>query len=99
METKLTTVNFYLGPRSTPQDVRDMRQSTFEYQRKYGMPIIHKHRWNTRDVKTGLAVVCPYHDVAYGSDFSNCPYCFGTGYLGGYADAQIFYATFADTAE
>ena len=95
----LPTVNFYLGPRSTPQDIRDMRQSTFEYHRMYGMPVIHKHRWNQRDVKEGRAVLCPYHDVAYDTDFSRCQYCFGTGILGGYADAQIIYATFSDATE
>jgi len=97
--TKLKTVNFYVGPRNTPQDIIDMRRSTFEHHKMYGMPIIHKHRWNVKDVKNGLAQVCPYHDVAYDQDIADCPYCFGTGFLGGYADAQIIYATFSDATE
>jgi|SRR6476469_5885141 len=98
--TKLETVNFYTGPRSTPQDVIDMRRSTFDYHKTYGMPVIHKHRWNQRDLKNGLTIRCPYHyDTAYDQDFAGCPYCFGTGYLGGYADAQIIYGTFSDVRE
>lgn len=98
--TKLDTVNFYVGPRSTPQDIIDMRRSTFEYHKMYGIPVVHKHRWNVRDEKAGRTIKCPYHyDVAYQQDFSGCPYCFGTGYLGGYADGQIIYATFSDVVE
>jgi hypothetical protein len=98
--TKLKTVNFYVGPRSTPQDIIDMRRSTFDYHKMYGMPIAHKHRWNLKDLKNGLTQRCPYHyDVAYNQDYSGCPYCFGTGFLGGYADAQIVYATFSDVTE
>lgn len=98
--TKLETVNFYTGPRSTPQDVVDMRRSTFEYHKTYGMPVVHKHRWNLRDLKKGLTQRCPYHfDVAYDQEYSGCPYCFGTGFLGGYDDAQIIYGTFSDVRE
>lgn len=97
--TSLPTVNFYVGPRSTPQEIIDMRRSTFEYHRMYGMPVIHKHRWNMQDVKKGRAQICPYHDVAYDQDYSRCPYCFGTGILGGYDDAQVVYATFSDATE
>jgi hypothetical protein len=100
MATNLETVNFYVGPQSTPQDIKDMRRSTFEYQRMYGMPVIHKHRWNLRDMKKGLAKRCPYHyDDTYEQDRARCPYCFGTGFLGGYADGQIVWVTFSDATE
>lgn len=96
----LATVNFNLGPRSTPHEVKNLRQSTWQYHRQYGMPVIHKHRFNLRDVKNGIAQTCPYHfDVAYEQDMTNCPFCFGTGILGGYADGVIAWMTFSDAAQ
>ena len=61
--------------------------------------MIFKHRWNKRDVEAGLAQPCPLHDEAYGQDLASCPYCFGTGYLGGYADGIVAYVTFTDAPE
>lgn len=96
----LSSVNFSLGPRSTPQDVKDLRKSTWDYHRTYGMPVVHKHKWNARDVRNGLARKCPYHNMpGYEADYTHCPYCFGTGILGGWADGQIAYVTFSDAQE
>ena len=89
----------YLGPRSTPQEIRDLRKSSFDAQRTMGMPVIHKHRWTEIDVREGRAQHCPYHDVAYDQDSEFDPYCFGTGYLGGWADGIITFITIADTQE
>lgn len=98
--TIVTNVNFNLGPGSTPQDVKDLRRSTWDYHFTYGMPVIHKHKWNMFDVRKGLAYKCPYHNMpGYEADYSNCPYCFGTGILGGWADGQIAYVTFSDATE
>lgn len=96
----LTVVNYFLGPKSTPHEVKDLRRSTFDYHSTYGMPVVHKHRWNERDVKNGLAIHCPYHfsDV-YEQGWADCPYCFGTGYLGGFADGVIVWVTFSDATE
>jgi hypothetical protein len=88
-----------VGPRGTPQDVQRQRRSSFEYHETYGQPMIFKHRWTRRDVDNGLAVPCPYHDEAYDQDPATCPYCFGTGYLGGYADGVVAYVTFTDAPE
>lgn len=96
----LTSVNFSLGPRSTPQEVRDFRKQVFDFHRMYGMPVIFKHRWNNRDFKKGLVQHCPIHfNVVYNQDDADCPYCFGTGFLGGYSDGQIVWVTFSDSVE
>ena len=86
----------YLGPRSTPQEIRDLRKASFDFHRTMGMPVIHKHRWTAMDLRDGKAVRCPYHDVSYDSGSSLCPYCFGTGFLGGWDDAAITFITIAD---
>lgn len=91
--------NRYLGPRSVPQEVRDLRQSSFDFHDTLGQPVIVKHRWNELDLREGRAQKCPFHDEYYDQDVSNCPYCFGTGYLGGYADGILTYATIADAQE
>lgn len=86
----------YLGPRSTPQEVRDLRRASFDYHKTYGMPIIHKHKWNTLDEREGRVRRCPFHDISYDSGLAGCPYCFGTGFLGGWDDGAITYVTLAD---
>jgi hypothetical protein len=88
-----------LGPRGTPQDIQRQRKSSFEYHETYGQPMIFKHRWTKRDLDEGRAQLCPLHDEAYGQDQGSCPYCFGTGYLGGYADGVVAYVTFTDAPE
>jgi hypothetical protein len=91
---------FNLGPRGTPQEIKDIRQSNYDSHYMYGMPVIHKHRWTLRDVDAGLAQKCPYFDeTGYDSDFANCPYCFGTGIIGGWADGILTYVTFSDVVE
>jgi len=90
-----------LGPRSTPQEIKDVRQSAYDFHFTYGMPVIHKHRWTLRDVKKGLARMCPYHaeNSAYSQGLEGCPYCFGTGILGGWADGILVTVTFSDVVE
>ena len=94
-----TSVDRTVGPRSVPQSIRDLRQSSFNYHDELGQPVIVKHRWNEQDLREGLAKKCPFHDDYYDQDLSTCPYCFGTGYLGGYADGVLTYATIADSTE
>lgn len=86
----------YLGPRSTPQEVRDLRKHSFEYHKEMGMPVVHKHKWTPQDVREGKAQECPYHDIAYEGSSVECPYCFGTGILGGWEDASVTFMTIAD---
>jgi hypothetical protein len=88
----------YVGPRSTPQEVRDLRKSVFDAQKTLGQAIVHKHRWTDKDVKEGRATPCPFHDENYDSDMWD-PYCFGTGILGGWDDGIITFITIADTQE
>ena len=82
------------GP--TPQDVKEYRLHVYEAQSKLGRPIIFKHRWNMVDVTNGLAQLCPLYDDSYHRSKTDCPYCFGTGFLGGFADGVIQFMTLAD---
>lgn len=83
------------GP--TPQDVKEYRLHVYEAQSKLGTPVIFKHRWNMVDVTNGLAQLCPLYDDSYHRSKTDCPYCFGTGFLGGFSDGIIQFVTIADT--
>jgi len=89
----------YLGPRSTPQEVRDLRASSFDFHKTLGKAIIHKHRWNVQDVRDGKAVICPFQDISYNSSHVNCDYCFGTSFLGGWDDGAITFLTLSDATQ
>lgn len=86
----------YLAKGPTPQDVYTSRQSVEEFLQEYGRPVVFKHRWNFDDLQRGLTKECPYKDGAYHRDKTDCPYCFGTGFLGGFSDGQIVMAVIAD---
>jgi hypothetical protein len=88
-----------LGTGRTPQEVKDLRESSFELHQELGFPVIHKHRWNEVDLREGRAQQCPLHDELYDRAPQNCPYCFGTGYVGGYSDGTIVYVTLQDTPQ
>lgn len=95
-----TLVNQYLGPAGTPQEVKDLRKSSFDLHDEIGTAVVFKHRWNAIDAEKGLARVCPFHDELYGNrDATWDSTCFGTGYVGGYADAQIVFVTIQDAPE
>lgn len=86
-----------VGTKTVPNDVRNVRQSSFDSHRIYGQPVIFKHKWNLRDIQNGLARYCPYDlDIAYGQARQWDPYCFGTGILGGFADGIITFITIND---
>lgn len=89
----------YLGPKSVPHEVRDLRKASFDYHLELGMPIIHKHKWTAADVRDGKVKVCPFHDDLYGRSLVQCNYCFGTGYIGGWDDGAITFVTFSDAQE
>ena len=89
----------YLGPKSTPHDIRQSRKQSFDWHKNKGEPIIHKHRWTWVDVRAGKARRCPLHNVAYDSDSQWDEYCFGTGFVGGWDDGVITFASIADAQE
>ena len=91
-----TAVHRNVGPRSIPQDVRNLRQSVFDYHETMGFPVVHKHRWTERDFREGRARQCPLHDDTYDASGYDSV-CFGTGYVGGFDDGQIVYVSIADT--
>lgn len=95
-----TVIDQYLGPAGTPQEVRDLRKSSFDLHEQLGTPVVFKHRWNLDDLAAGRTWRCPYHDELYGNrDVTWDTTCFGTGFVGGYADGQIVFATIQDTQE
>jgi len=95
-----TLVNYNLGPAGTPQEVKDLRKSSYDLHNELGFPVMFKHRWTAKDAANGLTSPCPLHDDLYaGRDSEWDKICFGTGYVGGYADGQVVYVTIQDTQE
>lgn len=86
----------YLGGLDVPQDIRDLRQSSFDFHEELGYPVIFKHRWTLKDFREGLVERCPNHDELYHSDPTWDPICFGTGFVGGFKDAEIVYISLSD---
>lgn len=91
-------VDTLAGRNFTPQEVRSLRKASIEFHQNFGQLVIHKHRWNAKDLEEGRATKCPLHDEVYGQDAYD-DYCFGTGYAGGFADGVMTYVTIADTQE
>lgn len=83
-----------IGP--TPREIKHMRKSVMDFHSKLGQPVVFKHRWNLDDLSKGLCQKCPFHDDSYERSKTDCKYCFGTGFLGGFADGVIIFATIAD---
>jgi hypothetical protein len=94
-----TVAHRNLGGPGTPNDIRQLRESRFEMLEELGYPVVHKHRWNERDMREGLVEPCPLdHDELYGGQGATWdPVCFGTGYVGGYADPTVVWITLNDT--
>lgn len=87
-----------VGPQSVPREVRELRRHSLDFHTRLGQPVIVKRKLTLLDIEEGTAVKCPYHtDVQYDSNMASCPYCFGTGVLGGYADAVITFMAIGDT--
>lgn len=86
----------YLGDARTPQDIKDQRRNGFDFHEELGFPVIHKHKWTLKDFQEGLVERCPNHDDLYDSDPQWDSVCFGTGFVGGYRDAEIVYITLSD---
>jgi hypothetical protein len=82
---------------TTPREIRELRRHNLEFHHRLGNPVIFKRRKTLQDVENGTAVRCPYnYDTAYHSDISTCPYCFGTGILGGFDSGIIVFVTIGD---
>jgi hypothetical protein len=94
-----TVAHRNLGGPGTPNDIKQLRESRFEMLEELGYPVLHKHRWNERDLQEGLVEQCPLHDDLYDQDPTWDPVCFGTGYVGGYADPAIVYVTINDAPQ
>lgn len=95
---RTTLASRNLGGARTPQEVKQLRRSSFELHESLGFPVIHKHRWNEQDLREGLVQRCPLHDDLYDSDPSYDNVCFGTGYVGGFSDPVIVNVTLQDAA-
>jgi len=93
---RTTLASRNLGGARTPNEVKQLRQSSFELHESLGFPVIHKHRWNEQDLREGLVQRCPLHDDIYDSDPSYDNICFGTGFVGGFSDPVIVFVTLQD---
>lgn len=71
-----------VGPPSTPQEIKRHRRQVGDMLRRYGQPIIHRHRFTLDDVDRGLAKNCPAcFDEAYNQTRNDCPVCFSVGFV------------------
>lgn len=86
----------YLEAGPTPKEIVRLRQEILDFHLKLGQPVIFKHRWNLNDLQNGLCEECPYHDQSYERSKTDCLYCFGTGFLGGFDDGVVIFSTIAD---
>jgi hypothetical protein len=96
--TALAKVSSFRNVGAAPVSIQKMRRASIQAHQRYGMPVIHKHKWNWLDVREGRAQVCPFHDPNVEGDRFDY-YCFGTGFLGGWADGIVTYITIADVQE
>lgn len=87
-----------VGPAATtPREIRELRRHNLEFHHRLGNPVIFKRRKTLQDIEQGKADRCPYnYDSMYHSDISSCPYCFGTGILGGFDSGIIVFVTIGD---
>lgn len=97
--TPTSSVVNFLGTRTDPQEVKQLRKSSMDFHLTMGQIVVHKHRWNEKDVAEGRAHRCPFHSDAYGGRDAYDDYCFGTGYLGGFSDGVLVPVTLGDTQE
>lgn len=70
----------YVGE-NVPQDIARRRRDIRDMMRHMGTPMLHKHRYNDRDVQTGVATQSPAFDDIYGQTRNRDPLSFGTGYV------------------
>lgn len=71
-----------LGPPSTPHEVRIQRHNGGDMLKKIGQPVVHLHKLNFDDLRSGKAERCP---CTVGSSNqqarANCEICHGTGLI------------------
>lgn len=69
-----------VGPPSTPQEIKRHRRQVGDMLRRYGQPIIHRHRYTLDDLEKGVAKHCPAcFDDAYSQTRNDCPVCYSVG--------------------
>lgn len=82
---------------TAPNDVQQFRKTSIQSHQLHGQPVILKSRFTERDIAKGLTVRCPYdHDEVMEQGRQWDPFCFGTGYLGGFKDGVITFGTLVD---
>jgi hypothetical protein len=88
-----------VGDDTVPQDIRKLRQKILDYFTTLGQPVIFKHKWTVDDVTAGKAQFCPYcFNKVFKQPKQTDPYCFGTGFLGGFDAGVIVFVTLGDVA-
>lgn len=69
-----------VGPPSTPQEIKRHRRQVGDMLRRYGQPLVHRHRYTLNDLENGVAKHCPAcFDDAYNQTRNDCPICYSVG--------------------
>lgn len=69
----------YLGTEQIPQDVRRRRRQVYDAMRRFGNPVLIKHRYTFNDVKNGIAEKSLTWDDVYGTQRNEDPLGHGVG--------------------
>jgi hypothetical protein len=78
---------------STPAEVRNVRQSVFDYMFKYGNPVVIKRIYNTDDVAAGITEWDSTFDDVYEQSSTVGP---NLGFSAGWNDGYFTYMTLGD---
>lgn len=76
-----TDVRNYYGDAQTPEEIRNMRQSSADAYMRMGTPVLLKKRYNAEDVELGVAVEAASLDPIYGqATYATDTLSYGVGY-------------------
>ena len=69
----------YLGDSNIPQDVKRRRRQVYDAMRRFGTPVLVKHRYTFMDVEAGIAKRSPTWDDVYATQRNEDPLGHGVG--------------------
>lgn len=71
----------YVGKNNVPRNIRQQRGSNLDTMRRFGTPVLIKHRFNADDVQKGIAEKSPNFSATYGQTRRDDPISWGVGFV------------------
>lgn len=78
---QINNVIRYTGKPNVPRNIRQQRGNNLDTMRRFGTPIIVKHRFNADDVQKGIAERSPNFSAVYGQTRRDDPISWGVGFV------------------